>query len=211
MTSSPSNLFDTSPYTSLPRLDGVRLLALGRRIVAQAPRQLTPEQQSALNAVRDATQTLRDAVTPRLRAAGQGAARKKADYDIDTAWAALQLRTQAASYRDETRYPAAARAKLLLEQIFPDGLAFLTLEYEAEWGESEKRIALIDREKLGDVINELAGPGYLEDVRHFHQIYGDVLGMNAALPTAEATVSLADPMNALRLALTVYVLSLIHI
>ena len=83
--------------------------------------------------------------------------RRQFDLRIDTAWGGLLDRLQAYARLPADKYPAAARAQELVDTLSPDGREWLTIVYEAEWAESNKRLDLSPPGSEGPTISGIAG------------------------------------------------------
>ena len=70
-----------------------------------------------------------------------------ADHQEDRAWSALHEFLHAVSRLPEG-HPFAPRAKVVLDNLFKEGLAFTRIEYRAEWHEAERKIQMIVDEHL---------------------------------------------------------------
>jgi hypothetical protein len=78
-----------------------------------------------------------------------------------------------------------------------------TPPYEAEWAESNKRLARIESEGLTKDINELAGPEFLAEVKTAHTEYGIALGVTTPAHVVDE-VNLAEPLRSLSRAIGRY-------
>jgi hypothetical protein len=117
-------------------------------------------------------------------------------------------RVESYSWLPADECPDAARAAALLTLLFSDGLGFLKLPYNEEWSESEKRLRLVDQDKLAGDIDRIAGPEFLEEVRRAHALYGKALGMTGGVTVADE-VNLAAPLRKLQQAIVSYGIKLI--
>jgi hypothetical protein len=111
---------------------------------------------------------------------------------------------QPAAHATSARCPGSKAAP---HTLFPEGLTFLQLAYNAEWAESQQRIARIDKDNLAGEIEELAGPEFLAEVRKAHDNYGRVLGITKAAKGNEPS-NLIDPLRAVGKAIVQYALKL---
>jgi len=111
------------------------------------------------------------------------AARAKEDprlYDrtIDRAWAAMIWRLQAWEQLPEAGYAAQqAGAARLLSILASDGLAALTLNYNAQWAVLKLRLEAAHAEGLDGALDELAGAPFVAAVRRALVEYGRVLNV----------------------------------
>lgn len=198
--------FDPTPYVRPPELDVASGVALGVSLLSAMPKEASENVRKAARRLRAATVELQDAWS----ANGRGDAtidKRPADIRVDKAWGALYSRLDAYASLPSDENPKAKRAAELLDLIYPDGLQFLTLPYNAEWAEGEKRLKLIEDEELAADLNELAGPEFLAEVKKAHKLYGDAIGITR--PAGEGPVNLVDPLRALGRAITQYSLQVV--
>jgi hypothetical protein len=122
--------------------------------------------------VHEAGSRLQDAVRGRQR---RSFSTRPADQRFDGAWAGLHGRLVACTRLVDG--PEAARASALLANLFPTGLEFLMLGYEAEWVHSRELLTRIAEEKHTDDLVELAGQRFVDAVHKAHQDLGKALGL----------------------------------
>ncbi len=199
--------FDPSEYVRRPIVNVASGFALGSALVAACPRTASAEVKRAARKLRRAVVTLqqewlqRDKIKPK-------ADTREADIRVDNAWGALFGRLESYARLPADENTDAARAAELLAAMFSDGLGFLKLPYNEEWAESEKRLRLVDTNKLAGDIDRIAGPAFLVEVRRAHELYGKALGITAALETPDEA-NLATPLRALQDAVVGYALKVI--
>ena len=122
---------------------------------------------------------------------------------IDNAWGILLDRLEAYSLLPVAAFSRAPRARELVDILSPKDREWLNYAYEAEWAESNKRLKRIEDEGLAKDINELAGPEFLDEVRHAHEEYGVAVGVTKPAPD-KPEVNLAEPLRALARAIGRY-------
>lgn len=201
-----SEEFAPTPYMRTPVMDVASGIALGIALISALPKAAPEDIRKSVRKVRTSVIALQSA----WEAAGgpQGPTDKRpADRAIDTGWGGLYGRLDNYASLPEKRWPKAARAAELRDIVFPDGLGFLTLPYNAEGSESEKRIKRIDDQKLGAEIDEIAGPEFLAEVRQSHADYGVALNITKAQGGSNAA-GLIDPLRNLARAIGSYALKL---
>jgi hypothetical protein len=204
--------FDPTPYQRIPQLSVRKTIALAVRLLAEIPGDLSDDERKAAKRVRADLSALKAAYALKNSQPPPKMPDKKgADQAVDTAWAALHGRILACSYLPPERYPQSLRARELLTRFFARGLSFLTLEYEAEWAESESKLQSIHDGKLAPLIEEIAGPEYLVEVRLTHDLYGKALGMTPGTASAQkpTEIAVAPLRDALRKSLAAYVRKLV--
>ncbi|NUN53941.1 MAG: hypothetical protein HUU06_14315, partial [Planctomycetaceae bacterium] len=95
--------------------------------------------------------------------------------------------------------PEAHKARAILADILPQGLAFTRIAHELEWAESEARLAGIAQRKLDLPIRDLGGAPFLDALRDAHRHYGEALGLpHPAHERDQVSDSLEDFLDALR-------------
>ncbi len=199
--------FDPSAYVRKPVINVASGFALGCALVAACPKAAPADVKRAVRKLRSAVVNLqqewlkRDKTKPKTD-------RRGADRRLDNAWGALFGRLESYARLPADEYPDAARAAELLTAMFSDGLGFVKLPYEQEWAESDKRLRLVETNKLAGDIDRVAGPMFLAEVRRAHELYGKALGVTEAVATYEEA-SLAGPLRAVQDAVVGYALRLI--
>jgi hypothetical protein len=195
-------------------LDTAGMLALGRSLLHLAPTPPPQEISAPLNRLKQAWEELNStALIPRSPGRTDGPAKQPVDIALDNAWTALYERLRAFSILSETELPQVRRAHDLMRLLFPDALAFLKLPYEQEWAESGSRLRLIERLKLTDEVNALAGAEFLTQVRHAHELYGKMLGIGGDSngPAPAESPAMRDQRGALGRCISHYALRVMHI
>lgn len=174
--------FDPGLYLEPPVLDTPGMLALGRAIMYLAPTPPPPDLLMPLRRLKQAWDELQNS-TNKPKESGRHESRQPSDVIMDNSWTALYERLRAYALLPESEVPRVRRAHDLLRLLFPDGIGFLKLPYEQEWSESGNRLRLIDRLRLSDELDALAGPEFLVQVRRAHDLYGRTLGVSGdAIP-----------------------------
>ncbi|MCK6546340.1 hypothetical protein L6R52_10865 [Myxococcota bacterium] len=198
---------DYNRYIPLPIFDAAGGLALSRALVAAHPRGLPAKVKKLLEQLKVADASLRE----RWRDADleEVDTRRPADLALDRAWGAFHDRIRTHSEMPTERVKNAAEAKALHAKLFPTGLQFLKLPYVEEWAESEKRLERIRDEGLERALDRIAGPEYLEEVRHCHKVYGAVLGITERREAAEAAPGGLERLRELRKVMQRYVSNLV--
>lgn len=201
-----SDDFDPTPYVRPPVLDVASGVALGVALLSAMPKDAPEGVRKAAKKLRSATVDLQQAWTANGRAAPID--KRPADIRVDKAWGALYSRLDAYASLPANEHKRAKRAAELLDVIYPDGLHFLTLPYNAEWAEGEKRLKLIEEDELKAELDELAGPEFLAEVQKAHRLYGEAIGVTKHEGDGKP-VNLVDPLRVLGRAITQYALQVI--
>ncbi len=136
-----------------------------------------------------------------MRCASTISAHRPADQRFDGAWAALHGRLVACTWLVDE--PEAQRAATLLENLFPTGLAFVMLGYEAEWVHSRELLTRINEEGHTADLVELAGQRFVDAVHKGHIGLGKVLGLDGE-HEVEASLMVGEPIVALSNAIAKY-------
>jgi hypothetical protein len=197
--------FDPTAYWTIPLLDTASTITLGTKLLRAAPKPLPRELQRPIKQVRATLLDLQTAFAAQAASASPGADKRKADAALDNAWSGLHKRLTAWTHLPADAYPERAEATRLLDTLFADGLSFLSVSYEAEWAESDRRLRQIEGERLGSTLERLAGGPFVAEVRRAHAAYGDALGVTGAPRPKPAPVDVATPFNELRAAIRTYV------
>ncbi len=196
-----SEAFDPGIYSEPPQLDTNGMLALGRALVYLAPAPPPPPLLAPLFRLKQAWEELNSLQKLVIDSASQSSSRKPStDVAMDNAWTALYERLHAYALLPDTEIPYARRAQDLVRLLFPDGLGFLKLPFEQEWSESGSRLRIIDRLKLTEEIDALAGIEFLRQVRSVQDAYSKLAGV-AGNPTTQAPPAEDNNIRDLRAAL----------
>lgn len=174
--------FDPSVYMTTPRLDVPSLMALGRQLLAAAPADLPRQAVGCKRTLREAVQRLASGYQA-AQTAGASTPKRPVDHGADNSWACVRSRLEAYTWLDESRFPVAARARVLSQKLFPSGLAFTQLEYGAQWAEASWRMALIAEEELEPELRRLCGDLFIDELIYWHREYEKMVGV---VPRREA-------------------------
>jgi hypothetical protein len=106
---------------------------------------------------------------------------RAADLRIDAGWSGL--RDWLRGWRklgDDATTPSSADAGVVLDDVFggTEGLKFITLEYEDEWHECDKRLRRVD-DVHAATIRALGGVRFITRLHVLQREYGDALGITA--------------------------------
>jgi hypothetical protein len=198
----------------LPRFDAAGAITLGERLLEVAadagdlPRPIA----RAKEALAEALTVLRAAAEARLAARLASAATSdpdvvnEADATLDGCWTALYEWLSGFAKLPDT-HAETLEARALLGELYPDGLGFIMLPYELEWGQSDLRLGRIASETLGERIKKLGGTVFIEALQAAHWQYGQLLGL-PRLPSSEGgdKPSTREALDAFGSSLRVYAL-----
>ncbi|HUU20965.1 MAG TPA: hypothetical protein VM389_00385 [Phycisphaerae bacterium] len=203
-------MIDPRAYSTVPMFDVRAGVALGRAVLTAAPAATNPIVGRELDRLGSALGALEAAWQPVAADPAPASDRRPADNAVDGAWGGMHARLQAWERLPGDAHPEVARAEAIRGALFPDGLAFLTLPYDRQWAESQRRLDHIDAGSLAADIDSLCAPAFLAAVRTAHARYGIVLGITEVAPEpAEVQASLREPFAAFRAALSRYVMKLV--
>jgi len=195
--------FTVDDLIQLPRFDAAGAVALGERLLAVAAEvpELPRSIKRASEALAEELTTLRAAaaarLAERLAAASAGTEPSEvadADSALDGCWTALHEWLSGFAKLPDG-YAEGFEAQGLLAELYPDGLGFILLPYELEWGQSDLRLGRIATESLGERIRKLGGGSFIEALQAAHWQYGKLLGLprvpGVAGPGGKASVGAA--------------------
>ena len=180
----------------LPRFDAVGAVAVGDLLLAAAAvRELPRSIARARDTLAEELDALRIAAAARVEAMGatDPVVLSSADAVLDGCWNALFDWLSGFS-KLPAFLPQSAEARALLAEIYPDGLSFILLPYELEWGQSELRLDLIAEAKIGDRLRALGGQPFVEALAESHRVYGSLLGLSSHPAPAVAAASSLRPV-----------------
>jgi hypothetical protein len=209
--------FGANDLIQLPRFDAAGAIALGEKLLAVAAEvsELPRGVQRARDALEVELGSLRDAAAARLAAraaaAGNSAAGstpeavETADNLLDTCWTALYEWLTGFSKLPDT-YAESQEARALLIELYPDGLSFILLPYELEWGQSDQRLGRIGSEELGERLKKLGGGVFIEALQAAHWQYGKLLGLPRLPDAGDDRPSTAQALERFASVLRVYAL-----
>ncbi len=126
---------------------------------------------------------------------------REIDAQADVLWGALRDLLETLS-RMADRFGRAAKAKLLLAQIFPGGAGFLRLPYAEQYVTMDTTLKRIDSEGLAKSIDAVVGPEILLQIRDIHPRYAAMVGRR--LKGAGPAASLLDHVRTLQRAIVEY-------
>lgn len=200
--------FDPNDYDRVPTLNAALTISLTRRLIAEMPAPIVDNPLTAVAA--DRMRTRAGVVrSERLKALTQPEMPnlRLIDLSEDNTWRALRLRLEGYAklpLNDETKADSELAAGLL-GQLFPNGLAFLVLDAQQQWEESDRLLVTIDEQKLAPHIDRLCHPVFLRELRRAHQQYGEALGLTGPKPKSPGAPAIAEALRGLREGIHFYV------
>jgi hypothetical protein len=198
---------DPLSYMRLPKLDVASALGLGKILIHRVPKGSSPAVRRAASTVENAVDELESKWMEQVLPLSRNDLRPLA-HRLAGAWSSIRDRLITyASFPEGNR--DRSRAIAIHDVLFPDGLVFLKLTAIREYGESERRIRLVDERGLAKDIARLAGDRFLAALRAAHEAFGDALGINKASPLPAAPVVVVELLRALTDAISRYALQLV--
>jgi hypothetical protein len=189
--------FTTVDLVQLPKMDALSAQALGTQVIANASTlsDLPAPVTEALAEVELTLDALNRAVGSRLpvTASADPVRTKLADVVLDARWSGLH--DWLGGWAKFRGLPEATTAGSLRDQLFPNGLRFITLAYRREWAESNTRLLIIEERQLEPAIHELGGAKLLEALRAAHQEYGDAQGITTKTGADLSGTTLRDALD----------------
>ncbi len=201
-------LFEPSLYTRIPNLDVPSFITLTRQLLmalpARPPAALKASASALSAVVAESEQSFGDHI--RMLDTQDN---RPVDLAADVSWGSFQRWLSAYAELPHDRYPKAAQAESLLVALFPTGLVFLTLEYGAQWAESEQRVRRIQKDKLKPIIVALGGADFLTEIERCHTAYGEMVGVTKAKAKKSKLPDLRTQRTKLQQALTAHAIQLV--
>lgn len=100
----------------------------------------------------------------------------------------------------------AALAQLLLDKLYPHGLAFTQMPFMTEWAEVQQLLGRADLSENAERIAKLGGETFVEAIRATFETYGEALQVTKWRAEVKASVRVREPLDALVASLRSYVL-----
>ena len=194
-------IFNPNNYTSVPTLNSALTISLVQRLISEMPVEVVQNPLTAVAAERMRSRAMAMRTERiKLLSLPEKVDTRPLDQGEDNAWGAIYVRLEgyaklpdAAETRDDSR-----RASALLAQLFPTGLSFLTLDYQQQWVESQRRLDMIEQQELAPQLDRLCGPVFLQQLLVAHQAYGEALGLTGPRPQNVEPPAIAEALRALR-------------
>ena len=193
----------------LPSLTAEETVTLATKLIttAESAGPLPGNARAALDDVRTSLQQLSAELTKRGQLAEDKTAAREADIQLDRIWSAIDRFLSAWAALDGTEH--AAEAAALRQRLFPDGLSFLTKNFNAEWAASGQRLEIIAAEKHEGTFDRLGGAPFLASLRRAHEAYGKALGVTKAKDAPPAAPQVREARDAVLDDIRVYVAQIV--
>jgi hypothetical protein len=176
--------FTPDTLVVLPTLKTSAMLALLASLesAAKHERRLKSTIAESLGALLDARDALQRAFFTRAHVTSRVDDPRPVDQRVDEAWSAFE--SWLAGWKRCRRAPRRAEVEALYQRLFADGLKFLSLKFREEWAESSSRIALLEQREAKQLVNELGGAVFIDEIVDAQRAYGEVLGITKASSSA---------------------------
>jgi hypothetical protein len=172
-------LIDIDPalYTRSVTLDVPSLIAMARQLRTAAPARPKAPLKQSLQGLVETTDGLEAAYREHL-GSPESLDSRLIDQMGDNSWSCFYSRLDSYACLPATYYPKVPRAQALKKKLFPAGLAFLKLEYGAQWTEAEQRIQVIQSERLKPELEALVGAEFVAELYRCHTLYTEMVGVS---------------------------------
>lgn len=200
-----SGSLETTAYMRPPRVGVASGLSLSKMLLTRVPKKPGPGVIWAAKAL--ATKIVATEAAWRAQGQGQTASARPADTRVDRAWAAVNSRLS-----DYELFPAddpdRIRAAELKARLFPTGLDFLQLAWVQEHAQSERRLQIIEEERMRPDLDRLIDAVFVTELHDAHEDYGVALGITEPREAAPK-VSMVEPLRELVQAIGDYTLQVL--
>jgi hypothetical protein len=191
---------DPNLYLSIPTRTPAASMSLARALLGAAPIAVEVVVGKRLSTMHAKASTLQSVWTAVNRPDNNPEGAREYDIALDHEWTVVYSRLLhwVDGKRDGDEDDEPDRAAKLVALLFPTGLDFLRLPYTEQWAESERRIVLIDIDKLEADLGDLIDARNVARLRKAHAEYGRVLGITHKKVTVDSG-RVIDAMRELRL------------
>jgi hypothetical protein len=195
-----SVIIDFPKYLTPLRVSTASSIILVRRLINAAPKPLSGPEKQALRELRAAGVKVQEIASARERARPENLTPE--DRRFDGYWGLL--RDQIVGWLRIEGEPEYALAERFVKLLFAKGITFVTLSYEEEWFESDKRLKLIDDGDLEGDLVKLVHPNVLPKLRTAHAALGEGLGVGDTYVEPPDGQALIEALRQLSLAVAKY-------
>lgn len=116
------------------------------------------------------------------------ALQRQSDRKMDDAWRAFEAFLKAWCLLDDGGSPGQAEAQKAYDLVIGDGMDFLTLPFELEWQETQKRLEILESQKLARPLEEMGGARFLAHLKQAFREYGEALYITSPQPAEKPAV-----------------------
>ena len=170
----PPPQFEPHLYTRAPAINLASGIVLAQALVAACPKIVPPEVQKAVDHLTKVGNAAQQAWADRQRELGIVPDEKSRalDQEADGGWGNLRSRLVSYAGLPVALFPMARRAQAIVDSLFGgEGLGFLRDTYVLQWSTMSMLLKRIDDEGLAADIDKIAGPEFLQHLRHVHPRY----------------------------------------
>lgn len=193
---------DPNLYTTVPTRTPRASMGLARALLAAATKDLVDPLLTRLTLVHQNSKTLQTAWIDANRPSTSSEIRSVADLGIDRAHSAVRSRLQ--DWVDVEDEDHGKRAAQLLGLLYPTGLDFINMRYLEQWPESDRRIALIDKDELEEELVFFIGESFMARLRKAHIKYGEALNITGGKAVEPDPIRIREALDALRTSISGY-------
>lgn len=194
-------------YIHAPLINSRSGIALAMSLLAARPKNAGPGVDGAAREMRQAMEAL-EAVFLAEKSA-PAADNRPLDNRCDVVWRAATTRLDGWALLDPERFAESASARRLKDALELNSLAWLSIRYDQQWAEANRRIKYADEHGLVAELDRLAGTAFWAEIVEAHKAYGEALGITVKRPDAPQNIAVAAPLAALAQAIADYALQLV--
>lgn len=198
--------FQAAAYVTAPQINVASGVALAIALLNNVPPKPGEGVRTAVRRLRGATQRVQAQWAKQKPLAKVD--QRPFDNASDVSWGALTGRLDAQAALPHDRHPRAAQATHVLDVLELRDMSWLSLKFNEQWAQAQRRLDRVASEDLRGAIRELAGEGFLDEVELAHKAYGEALGITSRHEGANDNVAMVEPLRELANAIAGYGLQL---
>lgn len=179
-------------YVGNVRANSQTAAVLAARLEKAAPEDLTPEERKALRAVLAIARDVQRVQSDRDRLA-PGKLRPVLDSFVND-WSALYEAMSALGRLSGNVTKNGPIASRLVATLFPDGVSFTKLPADRAWSEGDRRLDRIAQDELGEPIEGLVGPHFLQGVKRSTEALANAIGTGKDSVPVSSPTALAEAL-----------------
>ncbi len=179
--------YNIDDMVRLPRLNGSSSVALAEQLLTAAAA-VKHDLPVFIDRPRARLETAAGGLEAQIRPREKADSGEKlaADRAEDAAWRVFSNWVGAMAEAPDGSWPKLDKIRALDNMLFGEGMSFINLSYREEWTQSETRLNAAAEGGYESAINEMGGGPLLDSLKGAHAVYGDVLGITAAVREEEA-------------------------
>lgn len=198
--------FQPAPYVTAPQINVASGVALAIALLNHVPPKPGDGVRAAARELRAATQRVQALWAKQKPRAKTD--QRPFDNAADVSWGALADRLSAQAALPRSRHPRAEQAAALLDALELRDRSWLTLRYNEQWAQAQRRLDRVESDDLRGALDAVAGDGFLSEVEFAHGAYGEALGITVRHEGVDDNVAMLEPLRALSSAVAEYGLQL---